>query len=56
MSRRKKEKKRRPESQSEPARSGLEPDPPRPNRPLLLFAIVLTALWIGGLVALAVLT
>ena len=56
MSRRKKEKKRRPEPQSEPVRIAPKPDPPRPNRPLLLFAIVLTVFWIGGLVALAVLT
>jgi hypothetical protein len=32
------------------------PNPPRPNRPLLLFAIVLTVLWIGALVAMAVFT
>lgn len=56
MSRRKKEKARRPESPPEPVHSAPEPDPPRPNRPLLLFAIVLTTLWIGTLVALAVLT
>ncbi len=54
MSRRKKEKKRRPEPQPEPVPRSPEPDPPRPNRPLLLFAIVLTVLWIGALVALAV--
>ena len=56
MSRRKKGKQRRPEPQSEPERTGPEPDPPRPNRPLLLFATVLTLFWIGGLVALALLT
>ena len=56
MSRRKKGKQRRLEPQSEPGTSRPEPDPPRPNLPLLLFAILLTVFWIGGLVALAVFT
>ena len=54
MSRRKKEKTRRPEPES--TRSSPVPNPPRPNRPLLLFAIVLTVLWVGALVAMAVFT
>jgi hypothetical protein len=54
MGRRKKGKSRRPEPKPEPSRSGPEPHPPRPNRPLLLFAVVLTTLWIVALVALAV--
>lgn len=56
MSRQKKEKKRRLEPQPEPVRTAPEPDPPRPNRPLLLFAIILSVLWIGVLVVLAVFT
>jgi hypothetical protein len=56
MSRRKKGKQRRPEVQSEPERTGPAPDPPRPSLPLLLFAIILTLFWIGGLLALALLT
>ncbi|MHB8899111.1 MAG: hypothetical protein ACYC6Y_10230 [Thermoguttaceae bacterium] len=54
MSRRKKEKDRRPAGESQGACPGPVPDPPRPNRPLLAAAILLTLLWIGALVAMAV--
>lgn len=56
MSRRKKGKKRPLEAKPEAVQSSPEPNPPRPNRPLLLFAIVLTLVWIGALVAMAVFT
>ncbi len=56
MSRRNKEKNHRPEPKPDPAPSGPTPDPPRPNRPLLLFAVVLTVVWVGVLAVLAVFT
>lgn len=56
MTRRKKRNAHRPDSQPEPARTASEPNPPRPNRPLLLVAIVLTVLWVGALVVMAVFT
>lgn len=56
MTRRKKRNSHRPDSQPEPARTASEPNPPRPNRPLLLVAIVLTVLWVGALVVMAVFT
>jgi hypothetical protein len=41
---------------SGPARPALEPDPPRPNKLLLVAAGVLLIAWIAALLALAVAT
>lgn len=57
MSRRKKGKNSRPEQPPPEAVSeGPIASPPRPNRPLLAFAIVLTLLWVGALLTLAIWT
>ncbi len=56
MSRRKKGKNSRPEQPPEAVSEGRVANPPRPNRPLLAFAIVLALLWIGVLLTLAIWT
>ena len=56
MSRRKKGKNSRPERPPEAVSEGPVANPPRPNRALLIFSIVLALLWVGVLLTLAIWT